>query len=297
MKIIISCCGGVGNVIEASSSIVAIRQLYPSAYITFVYDNYSAEIWRYWKENFLVNECVWVEDLKPSYYDMSISLDNGGPFVHKFNTGVIVSRQHFQAPYHLWSGDCSLSETQLNFTIPAQLGYKGKMPNYFISEEFEVAPANRNGVAIGIGYQKSKVYCDWSKKHWGNDNYTGLIAGLLADGKKVILVGSKEDWNIDGKQIVTNLLRKYIIHNDLINRCGNYKNIFDTVRIINTCSSFIGNETGLMIAAAPLGLNVNIVYPSTKSHPSWKASANVPHTKKLKQFFNSSPTEVINGYI
>jgi len=290
MNIIISCCGGVGNVIEASSAIVAIRQLYPSVHITFVYDHYSARIWWHWKENFLVDECVWVGDLKHSYYNISVSFDNGGPFVHAHNTGIITSSQHFQAPYHIWNSGCTLSETQLNFTIPAQLGYKGKIPRYFISEEFKVTPTSRKGIAIGIGYQKSKVYCDWSKKHWGNDNYAELINGLLKKGKKSVLVGSKEDWNTDGKEICKLCTR-------LENYCGISDDIFDTVRILNTCESFIGNETGLMIAAAALGLNVNIVYPSTKSHPNWRASDNVPNIKKLKQFFNASPIEVVNGHI
>jgi len=298
MRIAISSSAGIGNLIEATPAISAMRVAYPNAEIILYVDyRYSGDITRHFFSDQFVDGIrdSTVEGF-PDDFDLILVLDSGGPFEGLLKSYNIGSHKIIRAPYFLWNNPkCDKSETELNHLACKVAGYKGPILPYFLADKYKDNKPEHDFVAIGIGYQKSKVFCDWSLKHWGNQNYADLIHELLFFGKRVVLLGSKEDWETDGKDIVNKLPREYRVTENFINLCGFYSDIWDTIDYMATmCDTYIGNDSGLGFVAAALDMKTIIVAPDTIPHPTWKITIGTPHCEEYHLLTNPTPQEVIN---
>jgi len=118
-------------------------------------------------------------------------------------------------------------------------------------------PEQPKRIAIGIGYLKDG---HWNRKHWGNENYRQLCRRLLDNDYRPVLVGDAADWERDGRIIAQEA--------GVDSLCG--LPLEEIIDHMSGCEAFIGNDTGLMHAAAALGRPVVAIFVASnvvKSRP------------------------------
>lgn len=299
-SILFANCGGLGNAIEASSTLVKLRQKYPEAYITFVYDKYSVGVWSYWLQSGLINKAIYVQDILQDAshitFDLCVCTDNGGPFANLLHHQQIEAKVILQSPFWLWETGAMLTESQLVYKTLNQIGITDPMPPY---APLVPVRENHKGVVIGIGYQKSTIFRDWSDKHYGDVEYARLIHCLLKRGIHTTLVGSSADWDANGSKIVENLKE---ICPDLIgkpdfgflNTCGKIT-LDETIRTIGKAKLYVGNESGLGIVAAAQGVDVMFLYTEKQWKNKWPYWRNIPVGVHYSWLFGENPEGVADA--
>ncbi len=151
------------------------------------------------------------------------------------------------------------------------LGYDGEIPDtsFLTDEPIFTKEESKNNVYIGVGYKKDAAGF-WKIKHWGNENYANLIRIMLDryPNLKFITTGDKGDLELSIKPIKTRLAA-YGLDNRLVyHNCVDLNHAF---RIISSCDTYIGNDTGSLHAAASCNKNVigifNLEHTAVKNHP------------------------------
>jgi ADP-heptose:LPS heptosyltransferase len=207
-----------------------------------------------------------------------------------------------QTPFWMWGGGIQKTETSLNVECARKLGFAGKTPRYELGEYSNKNYPKTPGVVVGIGYQKSTVYRDWSDKHFGDKAYASIIAALARKGIRVTLVGSKEDLASNGENIIGLIRDKYkldgglfkAVLNNFTNACGKYDNLEDTIRLIAGNTVYVGNESGLGIVSAACNLKTIFLYTKEQKEGNWPFWRNIPENTHHKWMFNPSLLEVVD---
>lgn len=142
-------------------------------------------------------------------------------------------------PYH-WRFERHEVLTLLE--LARDLGYRGAPPP--LRPPYAQGPRTlpANCVAIGIGYAKMYV---WHQKHWGNEAFAAVCRELREAGFTPVLFGDDEDQRTNG----------WVIEQaaGVLSLCGK-RTLPELMAELRGCVGFIGNDTGLMHAAAAYGL-------------------------------------------
>jgi len=151
-------------------------------------------------------------------------------------------------------------EADYLLTMAEKLGYSGKRPplRKLAGDRSCPIEAHANTVAIGIGYYKG-VGKDWKNRHWGNENFRSLCAKLIDMGFKPVLIGDSKDQETDGRFLETENIESL---------CGKLP-LPKLIYFISRCAAFIGNDTGLMHAAASQNIPVIGIFVTTNSIKSY----------------------------
>lgn len=137
--------------------------------------------------------------------------------------------------------------------------FQGPTPPLRVPRPNCVPQIPEHSVAIGIGYLKDNP--TWAKKHWGNERYAMLAQHLYDNGFTPIIVGGPSDAE-DAKEIE----RRAPVVLNLVGRLP----FTQTVGVLMGCDAFIGNDSGLMHAAAAVDIptvGIFLTTNPTKNRP------------------------------
>jgi len=132
-----------------------------------------------------------------------------------------------------------------------QLGFNGSIPDTsFFENRKLVIKKDYRKIYFGLGYKKD-IAGFWKVKHWGNENYARL-ARLLLDFDKDLTIVTTGD-------IMDNKLSMMPVKR-LLNGDSRFQVITekleDSFKTVKSCTTYIGNDTGMMHVASSMDLNV-----------------------------------------
>ena len=152
-------------------------------------------------------------------------------------------------------------EVEYQMENARSLGFEGNTPScQFLPYS---APVPKS-FYVGVGYKKDRAGF-WKVKHWGNENYAKLIKILLErhPDATVHVTGDLPDFALSIAPIA-----KLVSNQRLV--CSN-TNIEESFSIVSSCTTYIGNDTGMMHVAAACDRRVVGLFfmenAATKNHP------------------------------
>ncbi len=274
MKILICRCFGIGNAIMAIPMIRAIISVQPESRIDLLIGNTSDDVgaWNVFSilRARLLNEWsgglgIYINEAKDVEYDLAILAI---PYDGRWMNGV-----HFRAK-EVWDGrtrpDPSTTglmswkkhEVEYQMENANRLGYCGETPPIRFLTARSV---DEQKFYLGVGYKKDAAGF-WKIKHWGNERFAALAQMILDDNPRnmIVTTGDMADVALSinpiFKLIKTNLRVRF--YADSLDKS------FQTVA---TSGWYVGNDTGMMHAAASFGNRVvaafNLENSIVKSRP------------------------------
>jgi ADP-heptose:LPS heptosyltransferase len=101
-------------------------------------------------------------------------------------------------------------------------------------------------ICINASYLHSE---HWHLKHWGTENYIGLLEDLSELGHRCVFVGTKEDYE-EAQKIIDEVTVVNFKDYGHVNACGWSNDIKDTAALMTSATVVVGNDGGLQHVAA-----------------------------------------------
>ena len=181
-KIICVWHAGLGNVVEATPMAVALEEMGydPKILLQANWEGIDKILpWEVYPPNKLNFENC--DGIALSWWARRLNFPNKLPSGESITT------------YRPQLNTFEFSESQCNFEIAQQLGYKGKMPKSKLKVPDIANPVDlKDYVIISPGFQRSKKYTDWKHKAYP---YWDKVIELVKDKHPIIVIGTKEDDN------------------------------------------------------------------------------------------------------
>lgn len=254
MKLLVGKTFGLGNAIMSISMIKSLKSLNKFEQIDVLIgsttdDGGTFDVFKYLKNDGIIND-IHVDFVKNhQQYDVAIM---SIPFDGRWHNGV-----HFNAkqvldgrtrPDPSTTGLVSWKKHEVLYQMDTaeKLGYSGDVPSMSFYKHNNV-PTFIKDVYLGVGYKKDAAGF-WSKKHWGNLNYSLLIKKMLAENPDSFVwsTGDVGDFQHCLKDISYNVANTRFVHS-----VTNLDKAFDR---ISKCGLYVGNDTGAMHVAASMNI-------------------------------------------
>ena len=292
MRVLVGRVFGIGNAVCSIPMIKAIRLLghHVDVLVGSTPDDFGArevfELARKFRhsDGYLVDD-VHV-DLAPGMYDLAIM---SMPFDGRWREG-----EHFSATGTIYGktrpdpsteGFSSWKRHEVEYQMDVareHLGFMGETPDCSFCDVVFPKPERVNCVYVGVG-RKRDACGFWEKKHWGNENYIDLIRMILDDDVKnyVVMTGNAADCATSIMPIMRELPdfgpRVHLPCMDL----------HGSIMRLSQCSSYVGNDTGMMHAAASFDIPTLGIFrmpgASVKSRPWCTRWAVVDDTSEVSR--------------
>jgi len=255
MNILITKVHEIGNMVQATPTMGALRRLHPSARIDVLCTHDAAEVIIGW--NAINNIYRSANELDPKWYDILVRswpdhpmFDEIERIVHDNNGNIYRAEKPDPSKF---------SETEINMDIARSMGYAGETPPaHFQIGTREMAAAHRLlgqydlragslfvtmhiGSKIGNGRK-------WIKKRWPPERFAELSNRLYSRGVRTVLLGGLSDRDaqfIFAQSISTD--------NAIVDFLGKLP-LKVTGAVMANSQMAITNDSGLAHIAAALGL-------------------------------------------
>jgi ADP-heptose:LPS heptosyltransferase len=272
---------GIGNAVMAIPTIRALKSLghHVDVLCGDTSDDVGAvDVFREFKRNFPTE----IDDVKmfagPTVYDLAIL---SIPYDGRWKNGV-----HFDArqtvdgrtrPDPTTTGLVSWKKSELEYQLDnaRQLGWDGETPSSKIFHRSQLI-TQPSSYYFGVGYKKD-LKNFWSVKHWGNENFIELGRKILTHepNSRIYFTGDDLDLKISIAPIIRG------IGSPLNTVYVPTSSVQSALKIVSSCETYVGNDTGMMHVAAAAGCNVLGLFFLENSHvknpPAGESSTTVLH--------------------
>ena len=264
MNILVGRVFGLGNAVCGIPLLKALRMKFPNARIDVLVGDTSDDFGAH-EVLSCVGGCL-VGKPRDIIYDIAIMAI---PFDGRWKNGrdykaKIVMDERGRPGHSKVFGFSSWKHHEIEYSMENaySLGYKGEIPNC----SFHTPPISRSdrSIYLGMGFKRDQSGF-FSQKHWGNKNYIQLVKRIFEHDEDLWVwsSGNARDYEecILPVSKGVNYARFVTVQNTLE----------DSFKVMNQCSVYVGNDTGMMHVAASMGLGVVSVFKLegsiTKSRP------------------------------
>lgn len=285
-RVLVIATGGLGNAVLATPAVALLKRAGLQVDVLASVKRFTHVVFMGWDE--VVSSIYKVESSYPVNYDYVFwTHPNWGP--HKVHVKGESLELDFPTDVkgleYRWKFKIHESEMLANL-VRNKFNLKDRTPpgRVYVSKN-SMKLEMSNPVAISMGYVKGNDK-KWLVKHWGTDNYIELCEMLKESGFTPLLVGSKGDYNVDGKPLIQACPF-------VVNLCGTLP-LETVLAILGQCVGYIGNDSGLMHCASvqdifTLGLFFHDGSSPIKNYPLGKRGNWLWRKRK-----NLSPKEVFD---
>lgn len=128
-----------------------------------------------------------------------------------------------------------------------EMGFQGPVPSQEFMDSTKRDPLK---IYLGVGYKKDAAGF-WKVKHWGNQNFSKFVKLFLEaePNGSVVTTGDEKDQILS----IFPIMRECGNSRFTVEKTTNLQAAFD---VLNGCSLYVGNDTGMMHVAASLGIPV-----------------------------------------
>ena len=213
MKILVLAVFGIGNTINKTPMIQALRRLYPDARIDMVCQDKGVDVVRGWRELGSVWSYRDAREIceKPGYDYYVVTRPANGWLTHVVPPGGKLVGG--------WDDkECwDKHEIEWNMDLAYQMGYEGPVPDphFEIGSEYEPIPGPHDRELIGV-----HVDClpGWEWKHWPLEHWAALIRMFDPEKYRIVLQGGPTGRD-DAKELLR-VLGKYAIDVGVVDMVG-----------------------------------------------------------------------------
>jgi len=262
-RILVVISHGIGNTINKTPMLQALREYYPNVRLDVLLDKRCVQVLEGWDilDNIYAYGTGIGAELRDLDYDIIINTVPSG-----LNINVIgLYKNTITAASKLLK---DMHEVEVNMHIIKGLGIRGDIPNPYIqTKKTDLEPGNYIGICAGYIGDKFKI------KNWGYKRYAELITLILEKQPdlKIMVFGTGKDNKIfnylSASKIVANVAGR------IINTVDKYT-LQESAYNLTLCKFLICNDTGLGHVASAAGVKTYTIFgPSnvTKNHPYLKS--------------------------
>lgn len=272
MNVLFGKCFGLGNAVMAVPAIKALHSMGHKVHVLIgsTRDDVGAmDVLLALKTHYGCIERIWVDSAPygaAPVFDLAIM---SIPFDGRWREGM-----HFHAkqvvdgrtrPDPTTTGLVSWKKHEIEYQMDNiyTLGYQGDVPScaFLPPEEWALRP---RVFYLGLGYKKDAAGF-WKVKHWGNENYAELVKLVLAEHPMnlVYTSGDTGDLQLSIRPIMAAVDDKRFMHDPA--------NLKESIRLVNRCGMYVGNDTGMMHVSAACNRQVVGIFKmqnsATKARP------------------------------
>jgi hypothetical protein len=301
MKILVGKTFGIGNAIQCVPMLKALRSLSDVSKLdvligTTFDDAGASDVMRELKKSGIIDQ-LHLDNAKGQIYDVAVM---SIPFDGRWHNGI-----HFDAvkvldgrprPDPSTTGLSSWKKHEVLYQMDNafELGYNGDVPScQFMQSGFY--PVKNFCLYLGVGYKKDPAGF-WAKKHWGNENFAEFCKLFLKERPDdyIVITGNNLDLKYSIMPIMHAVGNEHLVYKPSLS-------LYNSFMDLSECHAYIGNDTGMMHAAASFNMNTAGLFFLENSHvksPPWTENKERSHViyDPNKEFTPEQMMEIVNEF-
>ena len=240
---------GIGNLIQATPCLKALRTTYPDDHIHVLT----------WRRSSRILEGWGVVDMVVEHHPLQFirSLRRKPRAILLSPAGAVWDQDWNNSALHVLQAEiCDIweaHESEYLMAFARHLGYQGPTPTpevHVFEQNWDNARkfVAKNGLQDFVCLNASYIHAEhWPLKHLGSETYVRLAKEINALGLQCVFVGGPDDWKEAGEIIGK-------VGAGAVNACGLSGDVKDTAALLGLSRLVAGNDGGLMHVAAALGI-------------------------------------------
>lgn len=254
MRILVCKTFGIGNALMSIPSIKALKSLGHSIDVLVgdTHDDAGAfDVFKTFKQNFPhVIDDLYNFVPKKQYDLVLLSIPYDGRWNGCFDMSKTADGRTRPDPATVGLVSWEKSELEYQLDNARALGWSGETPSSAVFNDWQIV-SPPSSYYFGIGYKKDAKNF-WSAKHWGTENYIKL-AKIITEKDPCSMIYMTGD-EIDLKTTIAPILKEFKNSRRML--YVPTTSISMALKFVSNCETYVGNDTGMMHAAAAADRNV-----------------------------------------